>query len=172
MPRNVELKARCPDPAAVASAALAAGAEDRGVLVQHDTFYAAATGRLKLRRFADGSAELIAYHRPDVAGEKGSDYIVSPVADADALHHALSAVLGATGDVRKARRLLTWRNVRIHLDDVAGLGSYLEFEAVVSPECDEAASRRNLAELRQILEVRDEDLVDVAYADLLAHGRR
>ena len=35
------------------------------LIVQDDTFFHVAHGRLKLRQFADGSAELIHYHRGD-----------------------------------------------------------------------------------------------------------
>ena len=45
----------------------------------------------------------------------------------------LAETLGDTLDVRvvveKARRLLMWRNVRIHVDRVAGLGDFVELEA-------------------------------------------
>jgi adenylate cyclase class 2 len=48
--RNVELKAHDPDPAGTLARSLAAGAEDRGLLRQRDTYFAVAHGRLKLDR--------------------------------------------------------------------------------------------------------------------------
>ena len=70
--RNVELKAHDPDPARTLERALAAGAEDRGVLRQRDTYFAVAHGRLKLREEEPGGATLIAYERPDAASERVS----------------------------------------------------------------------------------------------------
>jgi len=72
--RNVELKAIDADPARTLERALAAGAEDRGVLRQRDTYFAVRHGRLKLREEEPGGATLIAYERPDTAAERVSDY--------------------------------------------------------------------------------------------------
>src|SRR3712207_5002758 len=47
--RNVELKATDPDPQRSLAVCLELGAEDRGVIVQRDTYFRVPTGRLKLR---------------------------------------------------------------------------------------------------------------------------
>ena len=47
--RNIELKARDPDPARTLERALALGAEDMGEINQRDTYFAGSRGRLKLR---------------------------------------------------------------------------------------------------------------------------
>ena len=65
--RNVELKAVDPDPARTLERALAAGASDEGVIVQRDTYFRVASGRLKLREEEPGEAHLISYARPDDA---------------------------------------------------------------------------------------------------------
>ncbi len=59
--RNVELKAVDPDPARTLERALASGATDEGVIVQRDTYFRVASGRLKLREEEPGEAHLIAY---------------------------------------------------------------------------------------------------------------
>ena len=56
--RNVELKARDPEPARSLERALALGAEDRGEIRQRDTYFAGARGRLKLREQDLGEDEL------------------------------------------------------------------------------------------------------------------
>jgi homotetrameric cytidine deaminase len=165
--RNVELKAHDPDPARTLERALAAGAEDRGVLRQRDTYFAVARGRLKLREEEPGGAALIAYRRPDAATERVSSYRIVPVADAEALREALSAANGVSAVVVKRRRLLLWESVRIHLDEVRGLGSFLELEAVAEPGSDLSRERRQVAQLRELLEIRDEALVAGSYADNL-----
>jgi adenylate cyclase class 2 len=170
MPRNIELKARCADLPATARRAIAVGAVDRGVLLQHDTFYAVTRGRLKLRRIAGAPAELILYHRPDTVEAKASEYHIAGVPDPEALHRMLAVALGVTADVRKRRRLLLWKYVRIHLDEVENLGTFIELESVVGPDADEAEASRRLDELRAALAIDESDLVGVAYAQLLAPG--
>jgi homotetrameric cytidine deaminase len=166
--RNVELKAHDPDPGRTLERALAAGAEDRGLLRQRDTYFDVAQGRLKLREEEPGGATLIGYQRPDEATERVSSYRLVPVADAEALRDALAAANGIRAVVVKRRRLLMWETVRIHLDEVRGLGSYVELEAVAEPGSDLARERRQIAQLRELLEIRDESLREGSYGDALA----
>ena len=56
---------------------------------------------------------------------------------------------------------------RIHLDAVDGLGDFLELEVVLAPDEDPAAGDAVAVELTARLGIPDEDLVDVAYLDLL-----
>ncbi len=133
MPRNIEIKARIDSVDALLPRARALADGDATLIEQDDSFYAAPHGRLKLRRFADGSAELIHYHRPDGAEARASDYVRVPVADAAALHAALVRACGERGRVRKRRWLLMAGATRIHLDRVEGLGvrTQLELDATL-----------------------------------------
>src|SRR3954469_7164554 len=76
--RNVELKARDPEPERSLERCVALGAEDRGELRQRDTYFAARRGRLKLREQEPGAAELIAYERADAAEARESRYRIAP----------------------------------------------------------------------------------------------
>src|ERR687894_2438632 len=87
--RNVELKAHDDDPGRTLERALAAGAQDRGLLRQRDTYFAVPHGRLKLREEEPGGATLIAYERPDDAAERVSSYRLLPVPQPDARRDAL-----------------------------------------------------------------------------------
>jgi homotetrameric cytidine deaminase len=164
---NVELKARDPDPLRTLERALALGAEDRGELVQRDTYFGGVRGRLKLREQEPGGAELIAYERPDDPEPEVSSYTLAPVGDPAALREALHRALGTVVVVAKRRRLLLWDGVRIHLDDVEGLGAFLEFEAVAAPGSDLTGDRAKVERLREELAVEDDALVAGGYADLL-----
>jgi homotetrameric cytidine deaminase len=166
--RNVELKARDRDPARSLERALALGAEDHGELRQRDTYFATSRGRLKLREQEPGGAELIAYEREDAAEARESRYRLAPVADGAALREALDAALGRTVVVAKRRRLLLWEGVRIHLDEVEGLGSFVELEGVAAPGSDLGPEGERVATLRAELGIADRDLVATGYADLLA----
>ena len=165
--RNVELKGHDPDPAATLAAALAAGAEDQGVLRQRDTYFAAREGRLKLREQEPGGAQLIAYERADEATARRSAYRLVDVPDPTALGSALDAALGTTVVVEKERRLLLAGAVRIHLDEVTGLGSWVELEAVAPEDSDLAAEHEEVARLRAALGLTEDRVVAEGYAALL-----
>jgi homotetrameric cytidine deaminase len=168
---NVELKARDRDPEATAARCVALGASDEGILTQRDTYFAARRGRLKLR--ADDRArggELIAYRRPDEAEAARSTYVLAPVSAADELTEALDAALGTVVVVAKRRRLFLWEGVRIHLDEVEGLGTFIELEAVLLDAGDLETAHAKIARLRGELQIDDGSLVAVGYADLLLDG--
>jgi homotetrameric cytidine deaminase len=168
---NVEIKARDADPAATASRCEALGAVDHGVLHQRDTYFAGRHGRLKLREEDGGAAELIAYRRPDATEPEESAFIRAAAGDPAALREALDAALGVTVVVAKRRRLFSWENVRIHLDDVEGLGTFVELEALVGPGLnDRAEALDKVARLRAELAISDHALVAVGYSDLLLDG--
>jgi homotetrameric cytidine deaminase len=165
--RNVEIKARDADPAATLERALALGASDEGVLVQRDTYFGGARGRLKLREEAGppARAQLIAYARPDDDEARTSEYRLAEVGDPAALREALDAALGTRVVVDKRRRLLLYENVRIHLDEVEGLGSFVELEGVADAESDLAREHELVARLRDELALGEP--VAVSYSDLL-----
>jgi homotetrameric cytidine deaminase len=171
--RNVELKARDQDPERTLRAALGHGAQDHGALRQRDTYFAAREGRLKLREeHAEGGdgavhAQLIAYARADQATARESAYHLVDVPDPAALTAALDAALGTVVIVQKARRLLIHDGVRIHLDAVEDLGTWVELEAVAPAGSDLAAEHAKVAELRSVLGIEDEHVVARGYAALL-----
>lgn len=169
--RNVELKARDPDPARSLERALALGAEDKGEIRQRDTYFARARGRVKLREQEAGGSpfwdELIEYSRADSVDARTSNYQRVPIADAAPLREALDAAYGTLVTVTKRRRLLLWEGVRIHLDEVEGLGSYIELEAVADADSDLSGEREKVERLREELGIEDEDLVATSYSDLL-----
>lgn len=173
--RNVELKCRCPDLEAVRRRAEALGARDAGLLVQRDTFFTGPLARLKLRVLHPGShaaggagerAELISYERPDREEARTSRYRIAPVERPDELAAVLEHALGACGEVRKQRRLYLLRSTRIHLDEVEGLGSFVELETVLSGQSEEDG-RAELSEIAGGLGIEAEERVAVPYVELL-----
>lgn len=69
--------------------------------------------------------------------------------------------------VSKRRRLFQWRDARIHLDQVDGLGAFLEFEAVAPERSDLADEQQKVRYLREAFAVKSEDLIDCSYSDLI-----
>jgi homotetrameric cytidine deaminase len=163
--RNVEIKTRDADPGATLERALAIGASDEGVLTQRDTYFGATRGRLKLREQEPGGAQLIAYARPDSDDQRTSDYRLAEVSDPEALREALDAALGTRVVVDKRRHLLLYENVRIHLDEVEGLGAFVELEGVAPADSDLTRERELVARLREELALGEP--VAVSYSDLL-----
>jgi homotetrameric cytidine deaminase len=165
--RNVELKARDPDPARTLELARNLGASDEGEITQRDTYFGGARARVKLREQTPGEDELIAYRRPDDEQARVSEYLRVPVPDAAALKEALDAAYGTKVVVTKKRHLLLWESVRIHLDEVQGLGSYMELEGLVEGD-DDGSARERVERLRKELEIDDANLVSGSYSDLLS----
>ena len=163
--RNIELKARISDLDAARAVCERIGAIHEGLLHQVDTYFPSRTGRLKLRELDPGDDQLILYHRADVADSKASEYSVVHV-DA-AVKQQLAEAFGVTAVVDKSRDLWLWKNVRIHLDTVKELGTYLEFEAVLSEKHDDADGYEKIAGLRREFGIQDTDVIDGSYADLI-----
>jgi adenylate cyclase class 2 len=124
-------------------------------------------GRLKLREAPPAMAELISYLRADRDGPKVSHYRIVPVVDPAGLTDSLADTLGVRVVVEKARRLVLWRGVRIHLDTVEGLGTFVELEALATAPGGLYAEEAKIAELRTALGITDDLLVPRGYADLL-----
>ena len=176
--RNIEIKARCVDLPAAAQAAESLPASLHGVEWQRDVYFACSAGRLKLRmrRPTEGSppraelagevCELIGYHRGDAARPRASDYRIVLVPDGQAMEPVLREALGVTGEVVKRRMVYLFRNVRIHLDAVEGLGSFIEFEAVLTNPPDEAAAPALIERLMTTFGIGPADLLAGSYADL------
>jgi predicted adenylyl cyclase CyaB len=168
--RNVEIKARVADPAALRARVAARATAPPVALAQTDTFFDVPRGRLKLRDFGDGSGELIAYERPDVPGPKASAYERVGCADPAALASVLGRALGVRGRVVKRREVFVLGRTRIHLDDVAGLGSFLEIEVVLADGEPLEQGEREARALLAALDVPAASLLAPAYIDLLEQG--
>ena len=167
MKRNLEIKARLSDPARTRARVASLSETEPVWIEQRDTFFRVERGRLKLREFGDGSAELIWYERRDRAGPGESRYTVSPTRHPLRLATALRRSLGLRGVVTKRRQLFRVGSTRIHLDLVEGLGAFLELEVVLDPEDPGARGDAIARDLMRKLGIRAEELVDVAYIDLL-----
>jgi predicted adenylyl cyclase CyaB len=167
MARNVEIKARVADLDAVRRNASSLGDGPIEIIDQTDTFFRVAHGRLKVREFADGSGEVIAYERANSDGPRESIYTRVACADAGALVQILGRLWPVRGVVRKRRELLMIGRTRVHLDEVEGLGTFLELEVVMVP--DEPAEQGD-AEARRLLrtlKIPQTAFVREAYIDLL-----
>jgi predicted adenylyl cyclase CyaB len=172
MPRNIEIKARIADVAALARTAETIADSGPLEIAQDDTFFNCTSGRLKLRAFSADAGELIFYRRPDRTGPKESFYVIASTCAPDAMREALTLAYGQCGRVRKRRTLYRVGRTRIHLDEVEELGHFLELEVVLEEDESTAAGVALAHTLLQRLGIDSQRLIEGAYVDLLAraHG--
>jgi predicted adenylyl cyclase CyaB len=168
--RNLEAKFRLTDSRKARERAVAIGYIERSVLLQRDTFFRCASGKLKLRE-EDSRAMLIYYGRRAADALQLSTYEIVEILDPEKTRATLGAALGVIAEVRKQRRLLMRANVRLHLDRVEELGEFGEIEAVIPEGSDPECSRASVDELLAALEVSRETLIDVSYFELAAQRR-
>jgi adenylate cyclase class IV len=69
--------------------------------------------------------------------------------------------------VIKKRAISIVGQTRIHLDEVHGLGTFMELEVVLRPEQTEDEGRIIAEQLMRDLRIADSDLLDRAYMDML-----
>lgn len=168
MPSNIEIKARLRDREAVEALVRERADHPPELIIQKDVFFPCGSGRLKLREFSDDRGELIFYRRLDTEGPSQSDFCKAPTADPAAMAAVLKTALGEVGTVRKRRTLYLIGQTRIHLDEVDGLGDWLELEVVLEPGQTADDGARIAREIMTILGLRQSDLEARAYIDVLS----
>lgn len=148
---------------------MAQQADFKGTDHQQDTYYQVAQGRLKLR---EGNIEnnLIYYKRPDQAGPKQSDFTLLPVAEPLKLKAILAEAIGEKVVVKKKRDIYYLQNVKFHIDEVDGLGSFVEIEAgnLQAPHLDRDQLLEQCTHYLEAFGIREGDLLTHSYSDMLA----
>ena len=141
------------------------------VLVGHDhqvdTYFNIQQGRLKLR---EGNIEnaLIHYEREDTASAKASHVLLYQHKPDKALKEILVKTLWIKTIVDKQRKIYLIDNVKFHFDTVAGLGTFVEVEAIdkdgtmgkqkLQQQCDEYAA---------LFGIEAKDYCSVSYSDMI-----
>lgn len=165
--RNLEIKVRLDRLNGARRLADALGARDEGEVRQVDTYFRVLRGRLKLREVEGQSGgTLIHYDRPDQTISRYSTYQLSPVADPAGMKVLLSAAVGTLVTVEKTRQLFVYGATRIHLDEVRGLGCFVELETVVGRQSEEEA-RAEHDLVKRGMRLHEREIVPVSYSDLL-----
>jgi len=172
MPANIEIKARLRNFADLRRRAEALSDTPVQVIPQEDTFFHVPKGRLKLRQLAPDLGQLVYYERTDATGPKRSDYILAETSQPSALKAALTSALGVRGVIRKTRTLYLVGQTRLHLDEVEGLGEFMELEVVMRPEQSDLEGQSIARDLMARLGVLEEDLLEGAYMDMLEGRER
>jgi len=167
MPSNIEIKARAHDFDAIRARAGELSDTPVEIIPQTDTFFSTDKGRLKLRELSTSHGQLIYYERPDQDGPKRSDYHIFETSDPINLKTTLSFALGTRGVVQKTRYLYIVGQTRIHLDDVDGLGQFMELEVVLDPNQSDEDGQAIAEKLMAQLGIENGDLLEGAYMDMV-----
>jgi predicted adenylyl cyclase CyaB len=164
---NVEIKAHCREPEFIRNYLLSHDGQFKGTDEQTDTYFNVSNGRLKLR---EGNIEnnLIFYQRIDQAGPKNSHFHLVKVEDARGLKEVLARSVGIKTIVKKKREIYYIKNVKFHIDEVPGLGSFVEIEAgnILADLSQEELKKQCDFYLKEF-KINTEDLIDVSYSDML-----
>lgn len=164
---NIEIKASCADPDQVRRYLQEHNALFKGVDHQVDTYFQTSYGRLKLR---EGRIEnnLIYYLRDDQAGPKSSHFNLVKSEDPAGLKEVLSKSMGIKVVVRKKREIYYIDNVKFHIDDVEGLGSFIEIEAGnLLADLSREQLQEQCDHYIKALGIREVDMLDRSYSDML-----
>lgn len=164
---NVEVKSRCLSQDAIQKKLISLGAEYKGIDHQTDTYFNTPNGRLKLRQ---GNIEnsLIFYDRKNTAKSRESTIILEKLSENNKIGDILSASIGKNIVVDKQRQIYFIDNIKFHIDEVKGLGAFVEIEAIdidrthskekLKTQCDYYINALNLFE---------KDFIEYSYSDLV-----
>ncbi|MBD0287553.1 MAG: class IV adenylate cyclase [Flavisolibacter sp.] len=164
---NYEFKARCTDLQQLETLLQPYHPRIIGDDEQVDTYFNVPYGRLKLR---EGKLEnaLIHYQRSNIRGPKQSDVQLYQHEPDSSLKQLLTAALGVLKVVTKRRRILFVDNVKFHFDEVVGLGTFVEVEAI---DKDGLIGIDQLQEqcrhFAQLFRIKETDYIADSYSDLL-----
>lgn len=135
---------------------------------QKDIYFKVKTGRLKLRIISGKSADLIFYNRKEQNRKRVSNYVISKTADSRELEVILNKQFERSAIVIKNREIFTNENVRIHLDNVKGLGTFLEIEVIFT---DFRKAKNEMKSLIEYLNLREENFIKTSYSDFLINKK-
>ena len=167
MPSNIEIKARVRDFDRLRKRARELSDTPLQIIRQEDTFFNTEKGRLKLRVLSPDRAQLIYYLRSDQEGPKRSDYHIFETPDPENLKRVLELAYGIQGVVKKTRYLYMVGQTRVHVDDVEGLGQFMELEVVMQAGQSDAQGQAIAEGLMTSLGIERKDLIEGAYMDMM-----
>ncbi len=167
MPINYEFKAKSTRNEEYETILRKHQADFRGLDEQIDTYFQVQNGRMKLR---EGNIEnyLIHYVRPDDASAKISDVLLYKSRPESELKVILTKALGIKVIVKKKRKIFFIQNVKFHLDEVEGLGNFVEIEAIDTDGTYTIHDlRAQCAHFQDLLGIPAQDMLAISYSDMM-----
>lgn len=167
--QNVEFKCELRDLELARTICAGLGASRVAVLEQRDTYFRVFSGRLKRRETRGEPREWIIYHRPDRVSNKVSTFTI--YSEEEAIERFGNRPMPEWVVVEKRRDLWILDEVRIHLDEVKGLGRFLEFEALVTRKRHLGEAQRLVTSLRREFAPILGEPIAVSYCDLMSQKK-
>ena len=172
MPQNInfEIKARNFKHESIREYLKNHGAVFNGIDHQIDTYFSVPNGRLKIR---EGTIEncIVFYYRVNEQGPKQCEYTIlhfeqdNPVLNT--FKDMLTASLGIITVVDKMREIYFIDNIKFHLDNVKGLGKFVEIEAINTGKISEDKLRKQCEEYLKKLGIKKGELIKESYGDMI-----
>lgn len=163
MPKNLEIKVKLDSLKEVKSILKQNEIPRAEILIQKDIYYKVKQGLLKLR-LENKKQTLIFYNRNEKSKKRWSDFHLLDIKGTDGNKY-LKRFLDVLTVVDKKRALFLFDNTRIHLDEVKGLGFFLELETKVISGLTDAEKRFN--NIKKLLRLDDKPEIRASYKDLL-----
>lgn len=112
---------------------------------------------------------LIYYERSNQSGPKPSYFQLVQVKDSNILLDMLTRAIGKKIVVDKKRKIFFIENVKFHIDEVVGLGFFVEIEAsnLLHPEKTEQELQAQCTAYMDALNIHEEELLQYSYSDML-----
>ena len=168
MKKNYEIKCSLKDRPKVSEIKKALKNYTHTIEKQKDIYYKTVNGRLKLRIINDTEGSLILYNRAEKKNKRISKYTISKTKDFRELDSILRKQFGVLVTVFKKREIYIYKNTRVHIDIVKGLGKFIEIEIIY----DDISAAKNLMKvLISELNLDENKFIKVSYSDLLINRR-
>jgi predicted adenylyl cyclase CyaB len=144
------------------------GAVYKETMSQIDYYFKIGIEKEKIREINHHTMSLISYKRLEKGGRKDSNYDIKTLSlkqKKTLLEHKPLLCL-----VDKTRQLWMYKNTRIHIDNVVGLGNFMELETVVK----DISKNQGLNEFKEVvkkLEIDLEETEPFSYSDLILNKK-
>ena len=164
--QSVEWKAETRDPSIVRALVRRMGAVHASTVVHTDTYYRVIDGTLLKREIEGEAPEFIHYLRPNEVTPRHTRFTL--YSQEQAAERFGQRPIPVWVLVEKRREIWLLDGVRVHLDSVEDLGSFVELEVLVTPGQSISACEAKIARLRAALGPFVGEPVAKGYAELLA----
>lgn len=162
MPLNLELKIKLGSHKNIEKILKRNKAEFKGILKQKDVYFKTGEGLLKLR--VEGKANTLIKYIRDEKGKRWSNYELLEL-HGKSPEKYLESILKVEAVVEKKRKLFLYNNTRVHLDDVKGLGKFLELETLLVNGKSDATKR--FIDIKKMLEIDKAVQIRTSYRNLI-----
>lgn len=168
MKKNYEIKCRIDDGLNADQIKKALGKYARSMEKQTDIYYKTDKGRLKLRIINGEEGSLILYNRAEKNNKRISKYTITRTKDFRELDFILRKHFKIIVTVIKEREIFIYKNIRVHIDKVKGLGRFLEIEIIYDDFSKAEIQMKNIID---VLNLNEKNLIKESYSDLIINRR-